>query len=1180
MQVEEGEKVYLKKLEVDKFKSFSKHLTVPLFPGFTAITGPNGSGKSNLCDAILFVLGPKSPKTVRAGRLTDLIYNGGKSKQAAGQCKVSLVFDNEDRTIPIESGEVTLTRVIRKVKKENDPDGYYSYFYINDRSASLNDFTNLLSNSGINGYNIIQQGTITRLVDMVPSERRKLIDDLAGITKFDREIERAEQEKIEVEENLKRIRIILKEVEKQIRQLRRERDQAIRYKEAEDGLNRAKAKLALKKKWEFETELKQSNGELEAYQVELSRCEDRSSELKKEKEEIRNQLHELDRRIAESTEAKKLTEQIEQSRERLIRTEEQLNYLKKEREADIQDKGELEDERLRIVKIIEEKSAEGNKLERELDGKKLDAERARKEVAQIKNKIGGLAGDEKSVNQELFQLKQKWEEKQKKIYGLRLERDGLERLTGDLKRELEGLGGELEKYQTELKEREWKIREVKKAIDQKTKIKTELLGKLEEERKRQNSLKEKMRRIEESLPDLRRECEKFKEAISSQQGGGYSRAINALLKKRGEIQGILGPVIELISFDDKYWKAVQASGGGRLFSMVVTNDSVAAKCIEHLKANELGRAVFLPLNKLHKGTIRASALLKMKSGGVEGLVKDLVKAGDELEAVLWWAFGDTLLVKNLNLARRLMGGVRLVTLDGELIEASGAITGGSLTKVLITKRVLSTEDPIKKLSDAKVKKVELEKELIRVVEEIEDLKERIAEVSQTSEEQYGEMELEREKFKGNVRQLQEKQSQRAKNLKDCEEKQVALKSQIGKIEDEILKLDKIREEKSKALAEESPELKQKIDDKEEEVSILGREISEMEARFGSLQSQIDLIKSREDEIKGRINRLERALKNTQEEIEGLSQKYSKEKKVYEGLLFSNEEVRKKLEKIYKEREKLQNEELEFERKLERAQLEKECKLDSIRTVQGKLDTLHLNLKQINEEIESYEVEIAGDIDSETLENIRFEIRGLEEKLKDFGPVNMLAIEEWDEKKDRERMHEEEISRLKQQKRDLTKLVEEIKKRKKEKFFEVFDSLNERYKETYAALSGGKAELLLENPSEPFEGGLTIRARPKGKKALRLPALSGGEKSLASLALVFAIQKFLPSPFYVLDEADMFLDSLNAGAVASMIKENSGHAQWITISLHEAMLKAADHIYGVTMQEADSSKIVGGVNLGG
>ncbi|HIH96284.1 MAG TPA: chromosome segregation protein SMC [Thermoplasmata archaeon] len=1172
--------MYLKKLEVDKFKSFSKHLTVPLFPGFTAITGPNGSGKSNLCDAILFVLGPKSPKTVRAGRLTDLIYNGGRSKQAASQCKVSLVFDNEDRTIPIEGGEVTLTRVIRKVKKENDPDGYYSYFYINDRSASLNDFTNLLSNSGMNGYNIIQQGTITRLVDMVPSERRKLIDDLAGITKFDREIEKAEQEKIEVEENLKRIRIILKEVEKQIRQLRRERDQAIRYKEAEDGLNRAKAKLALKKKWEFETELKQSNGELETYQVELSRCEDRSSELKKEKEEIRNQLHELDRRIAESTEAKKLTEQIEQSRERLIRTEEQLNYLKKEREADIQDKGELDDERLRIVKTIEEKSAEGNKLERELDRKKLDAERARKEVAQIKNKIGGLAGDEKSVNQELFQLKQKWEEKQKKIYGLRLERDGLERLTGDLKRELEGLGGELEKYQTELKEREWKIREVKKTIDQKTKIKTELLGKLEEERKRQNSLKEKMRRIEESLPDLRRECEKFKEAMSSQQGGGYSRAINALLKKRGEIHGIMGPVIELISFDDKYWKAVQASGGGRLFSMVVTNDSVAAKCIEHLKANGLGRAVFLPLNKLHKGTIRASALLKMKSGGVEGLVKDLVKARDELEAVLWWAFGDTLLVKNLDLARRLMGGVRLVTLDGELIETSGAITGGSLTKVSITKRVLSTEDPIKKLSDAEAKKVELEKELIRVVEEIEDLKERIAEVSQRSEEQYGEMELEREKFKGNVRQLQEKKNQRAKNLKDCEEKQESLKSQIGKIEDEILELDKIREEKSKALAEESPELKQKINDKEEKASILGKEISEMEARLGYMQSQIDLIKSREDEIKGRIDRLEGTLKNTQEEIEGLSQKYSKEKKAYEGLLFSNEEIRKKLEKIYKEREKLQNEELEFERELERAQLEKECKMDSIRTVQGKLDTLRLNLKQINEEIESYEVEIAENIDSETLESIKFEIRGLEEKLKDFGPVNMLAIKEWDEKKDRERMHEEEISRLKQQKRDLTKLVEEIKKHKKEKFFEVFDSLNERYKETYAALSGGEAELLLENPSEPFEGGLTIKARPKGKKAMRLPALSGGEKSLASLALVFAIQKFLPSPFYVLDEADMFLDNLNAGAVASMIKENSGHAQWITISLHEAMLKAADHIYGVTMQEADSSKIVGGVNLGG
>jgi chromosome segregation protein len=1171
-------KMYLKKIEVEKFKSFSKHFSIPFFPGFTAITGPNGSGKSNLCDAIIFVLGPKSPKMIRAGRLTDLIYNGGKAKEGADHCKVSLVFDNQDHSVPIESEEVTLTRVIKKVKKEADPDGYYSYFYINGRSASLSDFSNLLASSRINGYNIIQQGAITRLVDMTSGERRKIIDDLAGITKFDQEIEKAELEKARVEENLKRIKIILREVEKQVYQLKHERDQAIKYKNIEERLDKAKVKLALKKKGEFEADFKQLAQELESYQTEFATCEDKISKIKKEKEKARSLLHELERKITENTEAKLLSKQIEQNRERLIRIEERLNWLKRERETDSQDKSQLEKEALRLIKILEEKRKEEKKLREELGEKQSKVNHEKEKISQLRLKIASLATNEKSVNQELFQLKQKWEEKQKRIYGLKLEKDRIEQLLGDLRGENERIGKELEGYQTELKEREWKIRETKHLIDQKIKIKGDLLAKLEERKKYQATIKEKLREVEESLPELRRECAKFKEAMATQQGG-YSRAINALLKKRSEIEGILGPVIELISFDEKYWKAVQASGGSRLFSMVVANDSVAAKCINYLKTHELGRAVFLPLNKLRKGTPRASALLKMQAQGVQGFVKDLIRLKSELEGVLWWVFGDTLLVKNLEFARRLMGGTRLVTLDGELIDASGAMTGGSLVKASVIRRVQPREDPLKKLADAEAKKVNLEKELIRAQGEIGDIKEKIAELAETSEERYGELELERQKFKGNIKQLHEKKEQRIKNLKAGEEKLESLSANIKEIEEEIVELDKAREGKSKALAEGSPELSEKLKEKESQTAELEIEISEIEAKVQSIQSQVDLFGSREEEVRERLNKLTEGLANTEKEIGGLTQQYSKEKVTYEKLLLSNEEVSKKLEGIYSKREKLQAQELELERELERAQLQKECKLDSIRNVQARLDTLRQNLEQISEEIKSYEVEIPEDFDSQTLELIKLEIRDLEEKQRNFGPVNMLAIKEWEEKKDKERMHEEEIKRLNQQKKELIQLVEEIKRRKKDKFFEVFNSLNEQFKQTYADLNRGEAELLLENPSEPFEGGLTIKARPEGKKALRLPALSGGEKSLASLAFVFAIQKFLPSPFYVLDEVDMFLDNLNAEGVASMIKENSSHAQWITISLHESMLRAADHIYGVTMQEKDSSKIIGGVNVG-
>jgi chromosome segregation protein len=1168
--------MYLKKLEVEKFKSFDKRLSIPLFPGFTTITGPNGAGKSNLCDAIIFVLGPKSPKMIRAGRLTDLIYNGGKSKQAATHCKVSLVFDNQDHSIPIKSSEVILTRVIKKVKKDANPDGYYSYFYINGRSASLSDFTNLLANSRMNGYNIIQQGTITRLVDMTPGERRKIIDDLAGITNFDQDIERAEQEKVKVEENLKRIKIILREVEKQVYQLKHERDQAIKYKNTQERLAKAKAKLALKKKGEFQAEFEELNKELANYQTGLTTSEAKISKLKKRKEKARAQLNELERKITENTEAKILSQQIEQSRERLIRAEERLNWLKRERETNYRDKSQLEKEVLKLRKIIEGKSKEEKKLKEEFKEKQTKVKLEREEISKIKSKIASLSTNEKSINQELFQLKRKWEADQKRIYGLKLEKDRIGQLIGDLKGEIEGIDKELKSCQTELKEREWKIKEIKKAIDQKIKIKRDLLAKLEERKKYQTTTKEKLRRIEESLPGLKRECAKFKETMATQQG--YSRAIDALLKKRSEIEGILGPVIELISFDEKYWKAIQAAGGNRLFSMVVANDSVAAKCINYLKTHELGRAVFLPLNKLHKGTIRASALLKMQAQGVEGFVKDLVESKAELEGVLWWVFGDTLLVKNLHLARRLMGGVRLVTVDGELIEASGAMIGGFLVKVSVIKRAQPIEDPLKKLADAEAKKVDLEKELIRVEGGIEDIKERIAELAQTSEERYGEIELERLKLKGNIKQLQEKREQRVNNLKAREEKLELLQAQIKKIEEEIVELDKAREEKGRALAEVGPELSEELNEKQRQAADLEKGAFEIGAGVESIQNQIDLFKAQEGEVKERISKLTKVLANTKKSIEELSQQYSKEKVTYENLLCSNEEISRKLEQVYSQRKKLQNEELELEKELDRAQLQKECKLESIRNVQARLDTLRQNLEQITEEIKSYKVEITEDFGSQTLETIKLEIKDLEERLGNFGPVNMLAIKDWEEKKDKERKHGEEIKRLNQQKQELIKLVEETKKCKNDRFFEVFNSLNEQFKLTYKALDGGGAELLLENLSEPFEGGLTIRARPQGRKAMRLQSLSGGEKSLASLAFVFAIQKFLPSPFYVLDEVDMFLDNLNAEAVASMIKENSTHAQWITISLHEATLRAADHIYGVTMQR-DSSKIVGEVDVG-
>jgi chromosome segregation protein len=316
---------------MENFKSFGQKLSVPFFPGFTAITGPNGSGKSNIADAILFVLGPKSSKVVRAGRLTDLIFNGGKKhKNPAKYCKVSLVFDNKERKMSVDSDEVILTRMIKSAPLKNDPNNYYSKFYINEKSATFSDFINVLTHARMSGdgYNIVKQGDITGFIERGGVERRKLIDDIAGISNFDSDIKKAETEKTEVDSNLERINIILNEINTQIRQLKNDRDAAYRYKELKDQLYETKAKIALKKKQDVETQITEIQKQIESYEVEKTKLDEKNTKLKEEYSDDKKKLEEIEAQIADvgGDEVKEIKEKIDSIRSEEIKIEERVNY--------------------------------------------------------------------------------------------------------------------------------------------------------------------------------------------------------------------------------------------------------------------------------------------------------------------------------------------------------------------------------------------------------------------------------------------------------------------------------------------------------------------------------------------------------------------------------------------------------------------------------------------------------------------------------------------------------------------------------------------------------------------------------------------------------------------------------------------------------------------------------------
>ncbi|MFO7677298.1 MAG: AAA family ATPase, partial [Thermoplasmatota archaeon] len=291
--------LYLKEVQMENFKSFGKKLTVPFFQGFTAVTGPNGSGKSNIVDAILFVLGPKSSKVMRAGRLTDLIFNGGKKqKNPAKFCRVSLVFDNKSRKMPIESDEVILTRMIKRAPLKNDPDNYYSYYYINERAATYTEFINILNYARIagDGYNIVKQGDVTNFIKMGSVERRRIIDDVAGISIFDADIKKAEKEQQDVEKNLDRVKIILNEITSQTRQLKKDRDEAYRYKELKDKLYETKAKIAYKKKEEIENQIAEISQQITSYETEQNKLYDTKKELKNQHTQLLQDLEEIEKK--------------------------------------------------------------------------------------------------------------------------------------------------------------------------------------------------------------------------------------------------------------------------------------------------------------------------------------------------------------------------------------------------------------------------------------------------------------------------------------------------------------------------------------------------------------------------------------------------------------------------------------------------------------------------------------------------------------------------------------------------------------------------------------------------------------------------------------------------------------------------------------------------------------------
>ena len=1179
--------MYLKQIEVENFKSFGKKLTIPMLSGFTAVTGPNGSGKSNISDAILFVLGPKSSKAIRAGKLTDLIFNGGNAKSPASFTRVSLVFDNADRTIPLDEDIVKLTR---HVKLSESGEGYNSYFYVNERKSTLSEFDYLLASARISadGYNLVQQGDVTRIVEMSTLDRRRVLDEISGIAKFDEEILKAEVEKRSTQDNIDRIAIILGELDKQIRQLEQERGAALKYLEMRDRLALARARLSHKRKEATEAEIRGIGEQIESYSKDIESLKVRRGELEAQIRSIEELYQKKDQELqakggAEFQELKERMDALkvevaraadlkERSADQAVEVKEELKALVEEREGLLQDKAAQE------AALVE--------AGRRLKALESDLQRLKADEAKLKGELSSYDSELSSLEKEIKAQDQTIRERSESLHSKGLEKERLERLAQDLFAELESLRAEKEAAGFEVKDLEWRVKELSKEGKDSSGSLKALQEQFYAKKNRESQLTKMANELEQAVRNLTREYNHLRaeEEAAVNVARGYNRAVKAVLeaRDRGEMKGVHGTIAELADVDPKYEIALNTAAGGRMQSIVVEDDEVASTAINFLKRNDLGRATFLPLNKMLDGKPRGKALLAEREAA--GFAIDLIKFDPEYRAAFWYVFGDTVVVDTLQEARRLMGGVRLVTVGGELIEASGAMVGGTVegSKLKFGSAKGKADEVGEELRKATEQADKVSTELMAIRQEVAELDSKIREIGGADRGKGIELEgLQKQladqkaRYKRVTETAEAKQAERERAVAQAAE--VGL--QITRMSADLDKLKEEREARSKRLLEIAPaELSQKLRDAQSSLVSVSQTLSEARSGHESMRLGAENRERRLKEMADQELQLRERLGHLDAQGRTAAEKESKLRVELAALKKIEDSMGREITALRDEKEKLLGQKGQAQADREKVLTKLETSNDFMIGLSTKRTLAEEKLQEVMQEISKHNVTVNFPLPP--LDDIRSEITLCENALSGMGAVNLRAIEDYDEKKARHVELRAETKRLEDQRDQLVALTDQLNERKKVNLLKVFDSVNSNFRRVYAELSGGgEAELLLENPQDPFQGGLVIKARPRNGKVLRLEALSGGEKSLTALAFIFALQEWQPSPFYLLDEVDMFLDAVNAEMVANRVKKSSSTAQFVQISLRKVTLNKADHIIGVTKPAGGISNVIFKPNIG-
>jgi len=1175
--------MYLKSIEVQGFKSFANKIVFDFHNGITGIVGPNGSGKSNVADAVRWVLGEQSAKQLRGAKMEDVIFAGTQNRKPVGFAYVAITLDNSDHALPVEYDEVTVSR---RVYRSGE-----SEYKINGHSCRLRDVTEMFYDTGIGkeGYSIIGQGQIDKILSGKPDERRELFDEAAGIVKFKRRKSAAIKKLENERSNLVRVNDILSELEKQVGPLKQQSEKAKEYLNYKTDLKKYDVNAFLLETDRIRKETAELNGRLKIVDDDLEDSKSEYDNTKSEYEAAENQLNDINAQIDENSQTVSALELENQKLQGEINVfTEQIKTFNANKQLHSERLLDIEKDKQNKNNAVKELREQYNDLNTELSeyNDKLAAinDTAKALNAEIEGISGQIDNRQNSIYDNLTEQSTIKAENQKFVTMLEQLEIKKSELTSHI---IKGKSDESAQKQViksltaELDNAVGKLEDINNSIEESNTSVTQLKAEIAEKNSELDKLTQNYHREKSRLESLINITERY---------DGYGNSIKKIMELKDSNPGILGVIADIVKVEKQYETAIETALGGTIQNIVTDKESTAKELIGYLKQNKLGRATFLPLNAIHaRNTLENEACINEK--GVIGVASNLVRVSFEYEGLAKYLLGRILVVDNIDnallIAKKYKYTLRIVTLEGEQLNPGGSMTGGAFRN---SSNLLGRRREIEELKQSVSN---TNKQITQEKAAVADLRNQVAkyrEALDSYNKLLRETHIRKNTIDVNLKQADLKLSEIIASYGDDIKEQASIDSEILKISESRNQVSgnlNLLDNQNEAARKEIENLGKTLEAKKSEEAAVALKIENLKISHSSIEQKASFINENIERLCKELDNLEEEKTSIQEKIGETKELVSAKQADIELVKNSIEEserkitaIGEKLEDLRAAKEKVNASHKEFFKKREELNekiilLEK----DSMRLhnqydrLEESYDSLVDYMWNEYELTYSYALELKSD-ELNNINDIRKQINILKAAIKKLGDVNVNAIEEYKSVSERYEFMKTQHDDMIEAEESLMKVIEELDEGMRAQFTAKFEEIKVEFDKVFKELfGGGRGTIELVEGEDILEAGILIISQPPGKKLQNMMQLSGGEKALTAIALLFAIQNLKPSPFCLLDEIEAALDDSNVGRYANYLHKLTKHTQFIVITHRRGTMSAADRLYGITMQEKGVSTLV-------